>query len=129
LLGCGNFPHTIGSSTISPLLDMTLHAIRSASALGLAVLLAACGGGQADQPAQTAMAVQSGSDALAAVQAGTPAPDQTGAPLAPRVAANMPVPDCAAEGCKGLRIIDANAEAYRYEALRRAAADGNATNT
>jgi hypothetical protein len=109
---------------------MTLHAIRSVSALGLAVLLAACGGGgQADQPAPTAMAVQPGSGALAGAQAGTPAADQTGAPLAPRVAANMPVPDCAAEGCKSLRIIDGNAEAYRYEALRRAAADGNATNT
>jgi hypothetical protein len=36
----------------------------------------------------------------------------------------MPLPDCAAEGCKSLRIIDANAEAYRYEAMRRAAAEG-----
>jgi hypothetical protein len=38
----------------------------------------------------------------------------------------MPLPDCAAEGCKSLRIIDANAEAYRYEAMRRAA-DGTST--
>jgi hypothetical protein len=102
---------------------MKFHAIRSVSALGLAVLLAACGGGQADQPAQTAMAVQSGG-AQAAVQASVPAADQTGAPAAAQVAANMPLPDCAAEGCKSLRIIDGNAEAYRYEAMRRAAADG-----
>jgi hypothetical protein len=27
------------------------------------------------------------------------------------------IPDCAADGCKSLRIIDANAEAYRYEAM------------
>jgi hypothetical protein len=102
---------------------MKFHAIRSLSALSLAVLLAACGGGQADQPAQTAMAVQSGG-AQAAVQASVPAADQTGAPAAAQVAANMPLPDCAAEGCKSLRIIDGNAEAYRYEAMRRAAADG-----
>jgi hypothetical protein len=35
----------------------------------------------------------------------------------------MPAPDCAADGCQGLRIIDANAEAYRYDAMRRAAAE------
>jgi hypothetical protein len=31
--------------------------------------------------------------------------------------ATTPAPDCAADGCKGLRIIDANAEAYRYKAM------------
>jgi hypothetical protein len=34
----------------------------------------------------------------------------------------MPAPDCAAQNCSGLRIVDANAEAYRYDAMRRAAA-------
>ena len=82
---------------------MKLHALRSASALGLAVILAACGGGQADQPTRTAMAMQSSSAA--------------------NVSAAMPAPDCAADGCKALRVIDGNAEAYRYEAMRRAAAD------
>jgi hypothetical protein len=38
----------------------------------------------------------------------------------------MPLPDCAADGCKSLRIIDGNAEAYRYDAQRRAAADAAA---
>jgi molybdopterin biosynthesis enzyme len=103
---------------------MKLHAFRSVSALGLAVLLTACGGGQADQPAQSAVAMQSGSSAQVLAQAGDQVRDQTGAPAAPQVAANMPLPDCAAEGCKSLRIIDANAEAYRYEAMRRAAAEG-----
>jgi hypothetical protein len=101
---------------------MTLHALRSVSALGLAVLLAACGGGQADQSAQTAMAVQSGSGLQVAGSAGAAA----SAPAGASVAANMPAPDCAADGCKSLRIIDANAEAYRYDAMHRAA-DG--TNT
>lgn len=35
-----------------------------------------------------------------------------------------PAPDCAAEGCNGLRIIDGNAEAYRIDAMRRAGQDG-----
>lgn len=30
-----------------------------------------------------------------------------------------PAPDCAAEGCSGLRIVDGNAEAYRINAMRR----------
>ncbi|MGJ7918420.1 hypothetical protein ACI48D_23490 [Massilia sp. LXY-6] len=83
---------------------MKLHAIRSVSALALAIVLTACGGGsQADQPTLTASAMQSGSAA--------------------QVSAAMPAPDCATDGCKSLRIIDANAEAYRYDAMRRAAAD------
>ena len=92
---------------------MKLHAFRSASALVVAVILAACGGGQADQPTQTAAAV------LVSGQSGTAA----------QVAAAMPAPDCAADGCKSPRIIDANAEAYRYDAMRRAAADQAAGNT
>jgi hypothetical protein len=82
---------------------MKTSAVRTVAALSLATLLAACGSGaQIDQPTQTA--AMTGSAALVAT-------------------ANTPAPDCAAEGCKGLRIIDANAEAYRYEAMRRAAAD------
>jgi hypothetical protein len=89
---------------------MKLHAIRSVSALGLAAFLAACGGGQIDQagqPTVTAAAVTMASASGVAAQAAT----------------SMPAPDCAADGCKGPRIIDANAEAYRYDAMRRAAAD------
>lgn len=91
---------------------MKLHALRSVSALGIAIILAACGGGQADQPTQTADAM------LVSGQSGAAA----------QVAAAMPAPDCAADGCKGPRIIDANAEAYRYDAMRRAAADQAAGN-
>ena len=82
---------------------MKISAIRTVIAVSLATLLAACGSGaQIDQPVQTA--AMTGSAALVA-------------------SANSPAPDCAADGCKGLRIIDANAEAFRYEAMRRAAAD------
>jgi hypothetical protein len=85
---------------------MTTFALRTAFSLGLVALLAACGSGtQSGAPARTAAALQTGS-------------------AAPVAAANTPAPDCAADGCKGLRIIDANAEAFRYEAMRRAAAEG-----
>jgi hypothetical protein len=82
---------------------MKISAFRTVFAVSLAALLAACGSGaQIDTPTQTA--AMSGSAAQVA-------------------SANSPAPDCAADGCKGLRIIDANAEAFRYEAMRRAAAD------
>jgi hypothetical protein len=82
---------------------MKISALRTVFAISLATLLAACGSGaQIDEPTQTA--AMSGSAAQVA-------------------SANSPAPDCAADGCKGLRIIDANAEAFRYEAMRRAAAD------
>jgi hypothetical protein len=85
---------------------MKTFALRTAFSLSLAALLAACGSGaQIDQPTRTAAAIQTDS----AVRVAT---------------ANTPAPDCAADGCKSLRIIDANAEAFRYEAMRRAAAEG-----
>jgi uncharacterized protein YdeI (BOF family) len=91
---------------------MKLHAIRSVSALCIAVTLAACGGGQADQPTQTAAVIASGQSGAAA-----------------QVSNTMPAPDCAADGCKGLRIIDGNAEAYRYDAMRRAELEAAAGNS
>lgn len=90
---------------------MKLHALRSVSALALAAILAACGGGQIDQPTQTAAVVAVGGQSGSAAKV---------------MAAAMPAPDCAADGCKSLRIIDANAEAYRYDAQRRAAAEAAA---
>jgi hypothetical protein len=106
VLNWGKFPaYNSPSVERFPYRTMKLHVIRSVSALGLAALLAACGGGQIDQSSQAAaVAGQSGSAAKV-------------------IAAAMPTADCAADGCKSLRIIDANAEAYRYDAMRRAAAD------
>jgi hypothetical protein len=76
---------------------MNNFAARIACTLSLAALLAACGSGsQLGQADQTAATVQ--------INVAT---------------ATMPAPDCAADGCKGLRIIDANAEAYRYAAMQR----------
>lgn len=114
ILSRGKFPAYNRSSVERTLFrTMKLHVFRSVSALAVAVILSACGGGQADQPTQTAAAV------LVSGQSGTAA----------QVAAAMPAPDCAADGCKSLRIIDANAEAYRYDAMRRAAADQAAGDT
>jgi hypothetical protein len=31
----------------------------------------------------------------------------------------VPTPDCQPENCQGLRIIDGNAEAYRFDAMNR----------
>lgn len=33
--------------------------------------------------------------------------------------ANMPVADCEAQACRGLRIVDANAETFRADSARR----------
>ena len=38
----------------------------------------------------------------------------------PASVGKTPTPDCADQGCSGLRIIDGNAEAYRIDAQRRA---------
>ena len=42
----------------------------------------------------------------------------------PAAVGQTPVPDCAADGCAGLRIIDGNAEAFRIDAMRRATQEG-----
>jgi hypothetical protein len=95
------------------------------SAIALTVLLTACGGQQDFQTAAGTIAaspVQGGADA-ATVPAGVASAvvGNTSAPAATVVAANMPQPDCAPEGCNSLRIIDGNAEAWRLDAARRAA--------
>ena len=89
--------------------------LRTLSALATTALLTACGVGQQDavMPTQLASTVIS-APATTPVRT-VPA---TGAAVA-ATGANMPAPDCAAEGCAGLRIIDGNAEAFRIDAMRR----------
>ncbi len=77
---------------------MKFFTLNTISALSLAALLTACGG----------------YDTTAPVEASQTRVATTGV-------STVPTPDCALEGCKGPRIIDANAEAYRYDAMRRAA--------
>ena len=108
---------------------MKLLTLRTLFALSLAALLAACGGPQDELPTQTAASIQTGSattsvNVSAATSTGSTGAATTGTAAAvPTASATMPQPDCAAEGCNGLRIIDANAEAWRYAAMQRAAAD------
>lgn len=94
--------------------------LRTVPALILTSLLAACGGQYDIEPGvQTAMsAVTVGAPQAAATELAAAA---TAAGIATVATATMPAPDCAAEGCASLRIIDGNAEAWRIDAERRAA--------
>jgi hypothetical protein len=98
----------------------TLH-LRSLLALAVTVLLAACGGTdvQSNTPIQTAALVQSSASVAQAAPGSASAASQGASAQA------APQPDCAPEGCTSLRIIDGNAEAYRVEAMRRAADEAN----
>lgn len=100
---------------------MKSFAFRTLCFASLAALLSACGiGAQTDLPTQTAASIQTDVAAPAAFQGTAPAATQVAAQAATQVAsATMPAPDCAADGCTGLRIIDANAEAARYAAMQR----------
>jgi hypothetical protein len=91
------------------------------SAIALAILLTACGGQPDFQASNTsASALEASPLQMADAGATAAAPTGLSAPGAVVVAANMPQPDCAAEGCGSLRIIDGNAEAWRIDAARRA---------
>jgi hypothetical protein len=118
---------------------MKFLTLRTLSALSLAALLAACGGPQDALPTQTAASIQTGSattsvrvsadastgsaGAATTNTTGATGSAATGGTGVPTASATMPQPDCAADGCNAPRIIDANAEAWRYAAMQRAAAD------
>lgn len=118
---------------------MKFLTLRTLSALCLSALLAACGGPQDELPTQTAASIQTGSattsvhvsaaagtgstGATATGTTGSTGSAAAGSTAVPTASATMPQPDCAADGCNGPRIIDANAEAWRYAAMQRAAAD------
>lgn len=99
--------------------------LRTIAAIALTTLLTACGAGQQETQASMTLgsAVQSdlGVAADVAAPVAVPAP-ATGPAVAAATGPQHPAPDCAAEGCASLRIIDGNAEAYRIDAMRRASA-------
>ena len=103
---------------------MKYTSLRTVTAIALTALLTACGAGQQE----AAMPTQLASTVISA-PANTPisAVPATGPAAVAATGPNMPAPDCAAEGCASLRIIDGNAEAFRIDAMRRAAANGDAT--
>ncbi|QOY95813.1 hypothetical protein IM543_08265 [Massilia sp. UMI-21] len=102
---------------------------RTIAAIALTTLLTACGAGQ--QESQVSMTLGAAVQSDLGVAAGAPAiavaapAASTGPAVAAAAGPNNPVPDCAAEGCASLRIIDGNAEAYRVDAMRRAAAEAD----
>jgi hypothetical protein len=109
---------------------MNFSSLRTLTAIALTALLTACGAGQPETQVMSKTAASVHSDVIPAM--GPTSSAATTAAVAPAstgsIAAtgpNMPAPDCAAEGCASLRIIDGNAEAYRVDAMRRAAADGS----
>jgi hypothetical protein len=125
---------------------MNTTSIRPLLAMSIAALLSACGGGVEQTPTvHTAAMVET---SLYASQSGTGPAQATGSQLpvaqlpaaqaaqaasvqaaqaaALAAAAQGPQPDCAADGCKAIRIIDSNAEMYRLDAQRRAAVDDDA---
>jgi hypothetical protein len=85
--------------------------LTSLTAIALAVCLTACGG--TDPDTETSFGTTGVMTVQVAGNAGNGAAQ-------PAPAATEPQPDCAPEGCNGLRIIDANAEAYRMDAMKRA---------
>ncbi|MEH6437228.1 hypothetical protein [Massilia sp. DD77] len=93
---------------------MNFSSLRTVAAIAMTVLLTACGAGT-----QEIHATQTASIGASSASVAEQAAPSTGAPVAPVVSANMPAPDCAAEGCGSLRIIDGNAEAFRIDAQRR----------
>lgn len=115
--------------------------LRTVLAFSLAALLAACGAGTTDQPDTQGKALMTGvSTTSAAMSAagtgvtsagtgntgtgnGSSSGSTSAAPAVPTASATGPQPDCAAEGCSSPRIIDGNAEAWRYAAMQRAAAE------
>jgi len=109
---------------------MKFLTLRTLSAFCLAALLAACGGPQDELPTQSAASIQTGSattsvavSAAGAAAAGAATGSAAAGTAVPTASATMPQPDCAAEGCSSPRIIDANAEAWRYAAMQRAAGE------
>jgi len=100
------------------------------AACALALVLSACGG-QHDVGAASASAGSVVASPIPATGSASASPEPTSTVtlasaaaatrVPPRIAANMPEPDCAAEACSSLRIIDGNAEAWRIDAPRRAA--------
>jgi hypothetical protein len=85
-----------------------MKAIRNLLPIAIATLLTACGGSNiTDAPDQTVQ--------VAAVMEHL---DATGPATPP--SASDPQPDCAAEGCNAVRVIDENLEVAHLAAVRRA---------
>jgi hypothetical protein len=103
--------------------------LRSFAAVCLLSLLTACGGSDfeaatpAAQAAAPASAMTQAAVAVAAPAAASGEPAATPAAQIAESNGQNPTADCEAEKCQGLRIIDGNAEAYRFDAIRGSTAE------
>ncbi|MFC0250867.1 hypothetical protein [Massilia consociata] len=104
---------------------MKFSSFRSITVIALTALLTACGAGQQDSMAPMQLASVHSDVIPAPAATVVSAPAAATVPAVAAVGPNMPAPDCAAEGCARLRIIDGNAEAFRIDAMRRAAAENS----
>lgn len=107
-----------------------MKTIRIILPIAIAALLSACGANMEDGSTRTIVMGQSvgvPADTAATVQpvtqvAAAQAPNPYGPPQPPVMGPNMPEPDCAADGCHAVRVIDENLEVAHLAAVRRLAA-------
>jgi len=97
---------------------MNFAAVRTLLTTSLLALLTACGAGAPTDALNASAAVKVTTTAGSPAVQGAPA--QAALPVQ-AITAQQPLPDCQPENCAGLRIIDGNAEAFRIDAMRRAA--------
>jgi len=112
------YNHFVTDEPVSPAMIIQRIPLIFATSL-VAAALSACGAGNldaADTAVQTAAVSTSAQTASHAVDLS----------VDPAAVGQTPAPDCAADNCAGLRIIDGNAEAFRIDAMRRAAREQGA---
>jgi len=97
---------------------MNVAEVRTLLTTSLLALLTACGAGAPTDAIDASAAVKVATTASASSV--SQATGQAATPVQ-AVTAQQPLPDCQPENCAGLRIIDGNAEAFRIDAMRRAA--------
>ncbi|SFD06872.1 hypothetical protein [Massilia yuzhufengensis] len=102
---------------------MNFSSLHTITIITISALLAACGAGSQDVqgPMRLELTVHVSVAVAAAGTNSSAASLATSPAFAAAPGRNNPAPDCAADGCAGLRIIDGNAEAFRVDAMRRAA--------
>lgn len=106
-----------------------MKSLRILLPIAVATLLSACGANMDDGSTRTivmgqtiSVPAEAGNTAQAAPQlAAAQTANPYGPPAAPVMGPNMPEPDCAADGCKAVRVIDSNLEVAHLAAMRRAA--------
>lgn len=105
-----------------------MKSLRILLPIAIATLLSACGANMEDGSTRTLVMGQSvgvpaeaGTAAQPATELAAAQANPYGPPQPPVMGPNMPEPDCAADGCHAVRVIDENLEVAHLAAVRRAA--------